>query len=238
MSNTSVPTRRTVPFALPLAVMLLSAALLVSYRLDGYLLGLVHGIVAAAIVGVAASRVLRPKSEQGIADLLRCAKQEHQVWGWVDDVEVQGGTVDHLVVTRDGGVVAIDSRWSSEELTPELLAEDAHRALLIARGAASVLPSHDRAPAVRPLLVYWGDIQSEVKKLAARNLEGVEFLAGRELRAWLRKQNGRPLDRAEARAILKGLRSVQRRGGTVATAPARARWSAATDLPVAGNVAN
>jgi hypothetical protein len=218
--------------------MLLSAALLVSYWLDGYLLGVVHGIVAAAIVGVAASKVLATKSEPGIVDLLRSATKEHQVWGWVDDVEVPGGMVDHLVVTREGGVVAIDSRWSSEELTPELLAEDAQRALLAARGASAVLHSHDRAPAVRPLLVYWGDIQSEVKKLAVRNLEGVEFLAGRELRAWLRKQNGRPVVRREARVILKGLRGFNRRAGTVASAPARAPWSGATDLPVAGDVAS
>ena len=218
--------------------MLLSAALLVSFWLDGYLLGVVHGIVAAAIVGVAASRVLATTREPGIVDLLRSARKEHQVWGWLDDVGVQGGTVDHLVVTREGGVVAIDSRWSSEELTPELLAEDAQRALLAARGAASVLHARDRAPAVRPPLVYWGDIQSEVKKLAVRNLEGVEFLAGRELRAWLRKQNGRPVERGEARVILKGLQRFNRRAGTVVSAPARARWSSATDLPVAGDVAS
>lgn len=43
----------------------------------------------------------------GAADLLRTPWREHQVWGWVDDVEMQGGEVDHLAVTREGGVVAM-----------------------------------------------------------------------------------------------------------------------------------
>jgi len=230
--------RRNVPFALPLAVMLLSAALLVSYWLDGYLLGLAHGLVAATIVGVAASRVRAPKGEQGIGDLLRSAGKERQVWGWVDDVAVQGGQVDHLVVTREGGVVAIDSRWSSEELTPELLADDVHRALLTARRAAQVLDTRDRAPVVRPLLVYWGSIQAEVRKLPVRNLEGVELLAGRELRAWLRRQNGRPVERGDARSILKAVRDHRRRAGTAASAPAAAPWSGTTYLAVASDAAS
>jgi hypothetical protein len=238
LSNVSVFARRNVPFVLPLAVMLLSAALLVSYWLDAYLLGLVHGLVAATIVGVAASMVRGPKGEQGIADLLRSARKEHQVWGWVDDVEVQGDRVDHLVVTREGGVVAIDSCWSSDELTPELLAADAHRALLAARRAAQVLVTRDRVPAVRPLLVYWGSIQADVKKLPVRNLEGVELLAGRELRAWLRRQNGRPVERGDARAILKGLRGHRRSGGVAASAPAAAPWSDTTDLAFASDAAS
>ena len=225
-------TRGKVPFVLPLAVMLLSAALLVSYWLDGYLLGLIHGLVAAAIVGVAASRVVAPKDETSTADLLRTAKREHQVWGWVDDVEVQGAEVDHLVVTREGGPVAIDSRWSSDELTPELLAADAQRALLASRRASSMLQTRNLTPAVRPLLVYWGSIQSDVKKLTVRNLEGVEFLAGRELRAWLRMQNGRPVERAEAHRILKVVRTLKRQGSS---APAPARWTSAVDGTVVGD---
>jgi hypothetical protein len=221
---------------LPLAVMLLSAALLVSYWLDGYLLGLIHGLVAAAVVGVAASWVLSwvlaPKDEQGTADLLRATRRERRVWGWVDDVELQGGEVGHLVVTREGGVVSIDSRRSSEELTPELLAADAQRALQAARRASSRLQTRNVTAAVRPLLVYWGSIQGDVRKLTVRNLEGVEFLAGRELRAWLRKQNGRPVERADARRILKALRTLKRQG---TGAPAPARWTSAVDVPVTGD---
>ncbi len=211
MSNGSVFTRRTVPVLVPIAVMLLCAALVVSYWLEGYLLGLIHGVVAAAIVGLAASRLVGSTEEKNTTDLLRTAKQERQIWGWVDDVELHGAEVDHLVVTREGGVVAIESRWSSEELTPELLAADAQHALLACRRASLMLHSHELAPAVRPLLVYWGSIQADVKKLTVRNLEGVEFLAGRELRAWLRKQNGRPVSHAEARHVLKELRTAKGR---------------------------
>ena len=220
-----------VPFALPLAVMLLSAALLVSYWLDGYLLGLIHGLVAAAVVGVAAAWVLAPKDEKGTVDLLRAARREHQVWGWVD-VEMEDGEVDHLVVTRVGGVVAVDSRWRSEELTPELLAADAQRALLNSRRASSRLQTRNLTAAVRPLLVYWGSIQGDVRKLTVRHLEGVELLAGRELRAWLRTQNGRPVERAEARRILKALRTIKR---DRTNAPAPARWTSAVDVPVVGD---
>ncbi len=204
-------TRRTVPVLAPIALMLLCAALLLSYWLDGYLLGLLHGLVAATIVGVAASRFLGTTEEKNTADLLRTARNQRQIWGWVDDVEVQGAEVDHLVVTREGGVIAIESRWSSDELTPELLATDAQRALLASRRASLMLHSRGLAPAVRPLLVYWGNIQTDVKKLSVRNLEGVEFLAGRELRAWLRKQNGRPVPHAEARRVLRELRTAKRR---------------------------
>ena len=129
-------------------------------------------------------------------------------------------------------MVAIDSRRSSEELTPELLAADAQRALLAARRVSSRLQTRNVTVAVRPLLVYWGSIQGDVRKLTVRNLEGVEFLAGRELRAWLRKQNGRPVERAEAHRILKALRTLKRQG-TSASAPAR--WTSAVDVPVAGD---
>lgn len=183
--------------------------------LHGYVLGLVQGAVAVALAFVALLPRLSGADALGpdeTVDLLRDARRHNLVWGWVD------GPEERLVVTRDGGVVAIDAKAHSVALTPEILADDAQRAQLAARRASLVLRSCDLPPAVRTLLVYWGDIQSDIAKLPVRSLDTVEFLPGPELAAWLRRQNGRPVERADARRILKELRSASRR--TPATPPA------------------
>jgi hypothetical protein len=175
----------------------------------GYVLGLVQGGVAVALAAVALLPRLSGADTNLLdetVDVLRVARRQNLVWGWVDGVD------GRLVVTRNGGVVAIAAQAHAVELTPEILANDAQQAQLAGRRASLALRSRDLPPAVRPLLVYWGAIQTDVAKLPVRSLEGVEFLPGPELAAWLRRQNGRPVERADARRIVKELRGALRRG--------------------------
>lgn len=193
----------------------------------GYVLGLIQGGVAVALAFVALlprfSASDSPGPDQTV-DLLRSAQRHHLIWGWVDGAE------GRLVVTRTGGMVAIDAKAHSVDLTPEILANDAQQAQLAGRRASLVLRSCDLPPAVRPLLVYWGDIQTDVQKLPVRSLEGVEFLPGPELTAWLRRQNGRPIERGEARLILKALRGFRRQ-----VQPGRALTTRSPLSPVAAD---
>jgi hypothetical protein len=50
--------------------------------------------------------------------------------GWVDSIELQIGDIDHLVVTRHGGVVAIDSKWRNQTTDEDVaaMADSARRA--------------------------------------------------------------------------------------------------------------
>jgi hypothetical protein len=49
-------------------------------------------------------------------DLAR-ARRKRLCGGWVNSIELQIGDIDHLVVTRLGGVVAIDSKWRTRPPT-------------------------------------------------------------------------------------------------------------------------
>ena len=52
--------------------------------------------------------------EDNTRDELQRAKRRKLIWGWVDSLALQHGDIDHLVVTRRGGLVAIDSKWRSQ----------------------------------------------------------------------------------------------------------------------------
>jgi cytochrome b subunit of formate dehydrogenase len=45
---------------------------------------------------------------------LQRAKRKKLIWGWVDSLDLWYGDIDHLVVTRRGGLVAIDSKWRNK----------------------------------------------------------------------------------------------------------------------------
>lgn len=52
--------------------------------------------------------------EDATRDELKRAKRKGLIWGWVDSVSLQAGDLDHLVITRNGGLIAIDSKWRSD----------------------------------------------------------------------------------------------------------------------------
>jgi len=98
------------------------------YVLGGLHMLLVFAVPAAiAIAFFANSRTaiwnLRgAMGESNTSEVLKAAKKHRVVWGYVESVAVSGGDIDHLVVTRAGGVLAIDSKWRNG-VTADFLAK-------------------------------------------------------------------------------------------------------------------
>ncbi len=53
--------------------------------------------------------------EYNTRDALRAAHRRHHIWGWIDNLEVQGGDIDHLVLAPSG-IYAIDTKWHTTHL--------------------------------------------------------------------------------------------------------------------------
>lgn len=149
--------------------------------------------------------------EENTRSELARAKRRRLIWGWVDSVTVATGDIDHLVITRSGGVVALDSKWRSDgnPAQHEEMARAAQRARVRASGVMRTLMPTDRgghrAPGmphdVRPAVVVWGAMQRQVPHGA--HVDGVPFVPGRSLLSWLRALDGDPVDRDAARDLLR-----------------------------------
>jgi hypothetical protein len=190
-----------------------------------YLLGLAHAGIAAAGLHLLNSAFLAydPTAllhvrgawgEDNTRIELERAKRKRLVWGWVDSIELQVGDIDHLVVTRHGGVVAIDSKWRNQvtDTGVAALADSARRASMRAEGLLRTLlkaeyRSRHRARtqplSVTPVVVLWGSARSEVP--ADATVSGVRFLDGRQLLNWLAQLDGHAVPRDAAKAALAQL---------------------------------
>jgi hypothetical protein len=152
---------------------------------------------------------------------LRRAKRRRLIWGWVDSIAVSGGDIDHLVVTRRGGVVAIDSKWRSRSHRDDI-ARSAVAAEKAAGRARSVLrhlgyfkrehSARRRAAAndltVTPLVSLWGAIRNDVP--AAARVDNVDFIAGPDLLSWLRQHRSDDVSRKAAKRLLRELEAFRR----------------------------
>lgn len=145
------------------------------------------------------------------SELLR-AKRKRHVWGWVDSIQLQGSDIDHLVVTRRGGLVAIDSKWRNQGHDVAEMARSAHKAGIRAEALArSVLVREygvrHRAAAnpltVTPVVVVWGAAQREVP--AGYRTNGVEFIPGRQLVTWLGSLDAHAVTKSAARDLISRL---------------------------------
>jgi hypothetical protein len=143
---------------------------------------------------------------------LQRAKRRRLIWGWVDSIDLQAGDLDHLVVTRRGGLVAIDSKWRNEANDTVDMAQAAHRVRLRAEGLARTLLKAERGARHRgnsnplrviPVVVLWGAAQNHVPDGA--QIGGIDFVSGRRLLGWLRTLNGEPVDRAAAHDVIERL---------------------------------
>jgi hypothetical protein len=143
---------------------------------------------------------------------LQRAKRQGLMWGWVDSINFQAGDLDHLVVTRRGGLVAIDSKWRNQSSDTVDMARAARRARVRAEGLAQTLlrserRARHRAKAnplhVTPVVVLWGPAQHDVPDNA--RVDGIDFVAGRRLRSWLAHLDGRPVDKPSAADIIDRL---------------------------------
>lgn len=188
-----------------------------------YLLGLLHAGSLAAWWYVVNSAFLAHNhealwqlrgawGEDNTRSELQRAKRKRLIWGWVDSVELQAGDIDHLVVTRRGGVVAIDSKWRNQITASDVpaMARSSQKAALRAEGVLrSVLKRESGArhrTATKPVtvtaaVVLWGAARTGVPSDA--DIDGVRFLDGRQLLRWLAELNGHEVPRDAARDVIK-----------------------------------
>lgn len=160
--------------------------------------------------------------EDNTRDSLRKAQRRGLIWGWVDSVMLARGDLDHLVVTRAGGVVAIDSKWRNQirEQDREAILDAARKVRLRSDGVLHSLlgseqgshRSRGRAVSVTPLVVVWGAAQSGLPDVV--RTDGVEVVPGRRLLAWLRQHDGNPVDEAAARDLIRELEDFRDRLAT------------------------
>lgn len=193
-----------------------------------YLMGAAHtfavGIVAWALFLTfltgdphAVHQLRGAWGEENTQDLLKRARRKRLIWGWVDSISLNYGDIDHLVVTRHGGLVAIDSKWRNafNPQDRDAMARSAEKARLRANGVVdTVLRGRGRAqratgPAVRirPLVVIWGGLQSEIPDSA--RVDGVDFVAGNKLVAWLEGLTSDSIDKQAASELLRRIEAFR-----------------------------
>lgn len=143
---------------------------------------------------------------------LQRAKRKRLIWGWVDSIDLQAGDLDHLVVTRHGGLVAIDSKWRNDANDTVDMAQAAHRVRLRAEALARTVLKTERGARHRgtanplrvvPVVVLWGRAQHDVPDGAQVN--GIDFVSGRRLLGWLRTLEGEPVEKSAARDVIERL---------------------------------
>lgn len=232
----------------PLLILLLGAIGLValtSYLLLGvgdpapwswYLLGLMHATIVAIYIYALWSTYITfdqeaifhlrgAWGEENTRDILKQARRKKLIWGWVDSVSLQFGDIDHLVVTRSGGLIAMDSKWrnNADATGHELMVQSARKTKLRAEGVMQSLLKRERGGhrasvnplAVRPVIVVWGALAQDIPVGAA--VAGVNFVGGLNLIAWLRDLNGEPVSRDAARDLITRLEAFRETAWSVAT---------------------
>lgn len=136
---------------------------------------------------------------------LQAAKRKRLIWDWVDSITLQSGDIDHLVITRRGGLVAVDTKWRSETHDVLDMARAAHRAKSRAEALARTLLTRERGArhrskdnllSVTPVAVLWGAAQHTLPEHA--RCEGIDFIPGRSLKRWLATLDGEPVSKTAA----------------------------------------
>lgn len=159
-------------------------------------------------------------AETNTREELKRAKRRRVIWGWVDSIAVSGGDIDHLVITRHAGIVAIDSKWRNDtvgaDITRSAIAASkaAGRAKAVLRHLGYFKREHtarrradDRSINITPLVVLWGPIRRDVPDAA--KVEDVDFVAGTRLLGWLRQQRSEDISRQAAKRLLSDLREFR-----------------------------
>jgi hypothetical protein len=193
-----------------------------------YLLGVVHAAVACGFAYAVNSAFLAqdPRAighlrgawgEEFTRDELERARRKRLIWGWVDSITLKAGDIDHLVVTRTGGLVAIDSKWRNESASSnyEAMVSAAKKAKLRADAIVHTLLKSERGShraggkphAVKSVVVLWGAAQHEVPDDAS--IEGIDFVGGGRLFGWLEQLRQESIDEDAAADILQRLESFR-----------------------------
>lgn len=188
-----------------------------------YVLGVTHaGLVAAGLHLLNSAFLAHDQQavwqmrgawgEDNTRSELQRAKRKRLIWGWVDSVELQAGDIDHIVVTRRGGVVVIDSKWRNQIAKEDVpvMASSSLRAALRAEGVLRSMLKREsgarhrtnaKPVTVTAAVVLWGAARTGVPGDA--NVNGVRFLDGRQLLGWLAELDGHEVPREAARDVIK-----------------------------------
>lgn len=193
-----------------------------------YLLGLTHAGLCAALAHLLHTSFLAHDrqailqmrgawGEENTRSELARARRKRLIWGWVDSLTFQYADVDHLVITRAGGLVAIDSKWRTETDAADIerMARDAHKTRMRAEAVMRTVLDRERGShrdrtsthRVTPLLVIWGPVQHTMP--AGASYDGVQVVAGRQLINWLEAHRGDPVERQAARDLRERLEAFR-----------------------------
>jgi hypothetical protein len=153
--------------------------------------------------------------EEATRDELRRAKRKRLIWGWVDSVALQAGDLDHLVITRHGGLIAIDSKWRTDGNDAAAMVDSAAKSRLRAQAVARSLLKGERgthrarghAVTVRPLVVIWGPAQHTMRD--GDQDADIPFVGGRRLISWLSDVNGEQVSKAAAKEIITAIKKFR-----------------------------
>jgi hypothetical protein len=111
--------------------------------------------------------------------------------------------------------VAIDSKWRSDGRDTAAMAQSANRAKLRAEAVTRTLLKSERGghrakahtAAVKPVMVIWGPAQDNVPDNF--EVDGIEFVGGRRLLAWLQNLSGERVDKLAAKDALERLKTFR-----------------------------
>ena len=192
-----------------------------------YVIGFVHAALIATAAHLletaffvhdrnAMTHVRGAWGEENTTDELKRARRKRLVWGWVDCISLQVGDIDHLVVTRHGGLVAIDSKFRNQTNDTIEMAASAKRARLRAEALAQTLLRAERGSRhrakvnpleVTPVVVVWGAAQLSIPVSA--KVDGIDFVAGRSLVDWFARLEGQPVSKAAAEDVVTRLKAYR-----------------------------
>jgi hypothetical protein len=231
----------------------LATAIILAVRMPSdvrwYVLGLFHAAMAATYYWFTSVAVLAGEQdairhlrgawgEENTRDELKRAKRRRIVWDWVDSISFQNGDLDHVVVTRRGGLVVLDSKWRNQTnihdrdamVRAARRAQQRCEALAIQKLGKDRVARHRaraRAFSVRPAVVVWGAAQRQIGD--ARMVDGVAIVPGQKLVAWLRGLDGDAVEKRAAREAVRKLRDYRAQSWESATATERGSNAAAVD---------
>lgn len=221
-----------------------------AFLMSGYALGMLHGLLIAGYLTLVLTTFLLVTGahrslagswgEDNTQDVLRKARRRRLVSGWVDNLEIPSGDVDHLVVRRDGSLLVLDSKWRAD-IDYDGCRRSVAQAVASAGRARNILRHVGLArPEVTPVVVVWGGAQSDLPEPWIQ-VDGVAVVRGKALVEWLRNTDGGAPKRAgdETRKLLRDLRTFRRsisvatvRVKTASGSPATRQGSAATPRSV------
>lgn len=177
----------------------------------------------AQVFGAGAERERKgAEGEELTSSVLRPLRRHG--WRVVHDVEYPGrGNVDHLLI-GPGGIIAVDSKYTSERLwvTPKAIGGSQRNhigqakfsATLAERALAEAGLDH---MAVQPALVFWGPGAPPIEGDQIM-IQNTLVLEGRQARAWRLTLRDRPsvLDKATVKSVAS---AIARLGAAASSAP-------------------